>query len=385
MYPPYFRAQPRQVASCGLRHHQGTPSNAIRDRPTHSPSPAMRDCQPYWRARFRRARCSRCRAASGSIRSACGDVGVGKLRPLHQAQHFGVSLTEPGERSEDEATFVEVDRGFLGSRDGPTHDRAQAVVQSAAHAVVRNWCPITRWATQYVHTSAASSPSGTSSRRRQTVRNVSATASSTASAATRLLQYPRMARWHRAYSSANRASSLKRLTPSMPLSTLMSVSSPSPTLRTYRGIASVTVVALPGICISSNGRCCRATRAVAGCSEGEEGSSDMNRRGIGAVAVGVLAAGTLNIWPAPATGHADPRVARDAGVILEWNRITRTHVDRVRRADPYVDGVLRVHGAGDVRRRGHDRRSVSSRGRSCPARMPTPRRRSPQRPPCTRC
>jgi hypothetical protein len=59
-----------------------------------------------------------------------------------------------------------------------------------------------------------------------------------------------------------------------------------------------------------------------GDSKRQEGSSDMNRRGIGAVAVGLLAAGMLNIWPAPATGHADPRVARNAGVIVEWNRIT---------------------------------------------------------------
>ena len=48
----------------------------------------------------------------------------------------------------------------------------------------------------------------------------------------------------------------------------------------------------------------------------------MNRRGIGGVAVGLLAAGTLNILAVPATGHADPPVARDAGVIVAWNEIT---------------------------------------------------------------
>lgn len=48
----------------------------------------------------------------------------------------------------------------------------------------------------------------------------------------------------------------------------------------------------------------------------------MNRRGIGAVAVGVLVAGSLSTWVSPATTHADPRVARDASVIVEWNRIT---------------------------------------------------------------
>jgi hypothetical protein len=48
----------------------------------------------------------------------------------------------------------------------------------------------------------------------------------------------------------------------------------------------------------------------------------MQHRKFGPLAVGLLAAGTFSIWAVPATGHADPRVGRDARVIVEWNRIT---------------------------------------------------------------
>src|SRR5262245_37677644 len=45
-------------------------------------------------------------------------------------------------------------------------------------------------------------------------------------------------------------------------------------------------------------------------------SPDMKRRSIGLVAVATTA------WSAPATVGAKPVVARDAGVIVEWNKIT---------------------------------------------------------------
>ena len=48
----------------------------------------------------------------------------------------------------------------------------------------------------------------------------------------------------------------------------------------------------------------------------------MQRRNIGAVAVGLLAAAALSVWAAPATTHADPFVARDPSVIVRWNAIT---------------------------------------------------------------
>ena len=48
----------------------------------------------------------------------------------------------------------------------------------------------------------------------------------------------------------------------------------------------------------------------------------MKGRSIRAVAVGLLAVGALGVWPSPVTTHADPPVARDAGVIVEWNEIT---------------------------------------------------------------
>jgi len=54
----------------------------------------------------------------------------------------------------------------------------------------------------------------------------------------------------------------------------------------------------------------------------------MQHRFLGALAVGVLAAGSLGVAVAPATIHADPVVARDAGVIVEWNELTeRTLVE----------------------------------------------------------
>lgn len=47
----------------------------------------------------------------------------------------------------------------------------------------------------------------------------------------------------------------------------------------------------------------------------------MTRRSIGIFAVGLLAAGAVFVWPA-ARLEAKPPVARDAGVIIEWNQIT---------------------------------------------------------------
>ena len=63
----------------------------------------------------------------------------------------------------------------------------------------------------------------------------------------------------------------------------------------------------------------------------------MKRRSIGVVAVGVVG-GRRRVWAAPATIHADPVVARDAGVIVEWNEITeRTLVEN---AQPIFQSLL---------------------------------------------
>ena len=48
----------------------------------------------------------------------------------------------------------------------------------------------------------------------------------------------------------------------------------------------------------------------------------MQRRRIVVAGVGLLTAVALGTWVAPVTVQADPPVARDAGVIVEWNRIT---------------------------------------------------------------
>ena len=64
----------------------------------------------------------------------------------------------------------------------------------------------------------------------------------------------------------------------------------------------------------------------------------MRHRSIGTVAVCVLAAAGLSVGAAPATIHADPPVARDAGVIVEWNEITeRTLVEN---AQPIFQSLL---------------------------------------------
>ena len=64
----------------------------------------------------------------------------------------------------------------------------------------------------------------------------------------------------------------------------------------------------------------------------------MNHRNLGAVAAGLLAAAGLSAWAAPATIHADPPVARDAAVIVEWNEITeRTLVEN---AQPIFQSIL---------------------------------------------
>ena len=64
----------------------------------------------------------------------------------------------------------------------------------------------------------------------------------------------------------------------------------------------------------------------------------MKRRSIRAAAAGLLAAGTLSTWAVPATIHADPVAARDAGVIVEWNEITgRTLVEN---AQPIFQSLL---------------------------------------------
>jgi hypothetical protein len=48
----------------------------------------------------------------------------------------------------------------------------------------------------------------------------------------------------------------------------------------------------------------------------------MQRRRIVVAGVGLLTAVALGTWVAPVTVQADPPVTRDAGVIVEWNRIT---------------------------------------------------------------
>ena len=54
----------------------------------------------------------------------------------------------------------------------------------------------------------------------------------------------------------------------------------------------------------------------------EKGVLDMNGRSIRTVAVALLAAAALSAGVAGVTAHADPPVARDAGVIIRWNEIT---------------------------------------------------------------
>ena len=63
----------------------------------------------------------------------------------------------------------------------------------------------------------------------------------------------------------------------------------------------------------------------------------MKRRSIGTAAVGLLAAAVLSTW-APATTHAVPVVARDAGVIVEWNEITERTLGE--NAQPIFQSIL---------------------------------------------
>ena len=63
----------------------------------------------------------------------------------------------------------------------------------------------------------------------------------------------------------------------------------------------------------------------------------MKRRSIRVVAVGLLAAGAIGVWPA-AQLEAQPPVARDAGVIIRWNEITeRTLIEN---AQPIPTSML---------------------------------------------
>ena len=63
----------------------------------------------------------------------------------------------------------------------------------------------------------------------------------------------------------------------------------------------------------------------------------LKRRSIGVVAVGLLAAGAVGVWPA-ARLEAKPPVARDAGVIIRWNEITeRTLIEN---AQPIPTSML---------------------------------------------
>jgi hypothetical protein len=111
-----------------------------------------------------------------------------------------------------------------------------------------------------------------------------------------------------------------------------------------RGIAilRVTDTALPGICMSATGVAVERLRAeLARSARARRREFDMNRRGIGAVAVGLLTVGLFGTWVAPATGHADPPVARDADVIVEWNRITeRTVFDPVNAPQPIPTSLV---------------------------------------------
>ena len=62
----------------------------------------------------------------------------------------------------------------------------------------------------------------------------------------------------------------------------------------------------------------------------------MKRRSIGTGALGVAVA--ASVWATPVTIHADPPVARDAGVIVEWNVITeRTLAEN---AQPIFQSIL---------------------------------------------
>ena len=96
----------------------------------------------------------------------------------------------------------------------------------------------------------------------------------------------------------------------------------------------------------------------------------MKRRSIGAVAVGLLAAAALErvggAGDDPCRSAGGPGCGGDRRVECDH----RTHAGRERPADLPVDPVLRVHGAGDVRRRGHDRRRlravVAAAPRACP-------------------
>jgi hypothetical protein len=64
----------------------------------------------------------------------------------------------------------------------------------------------------------------------------------------------------------------------------------------------------------------------------------MKRRSIRAAAIGLLAVGVVSVWAGPSPIHADPVVARDAGVIVEWNEITeRTLVEN---AQPIFQSIL---------------------------------------------
>ena len=58
----------------------------------------------------------------------------------------------------------------------------------------------------------------------------------------------------------------------------------------------------------------------------------MKRRSLGIAVISVLAVVT-STWAAPAMVDAEPVVARDAGVIVEWNEITERTLDRERPAD----------------------------------------------------
>ncbi len=64
----------------------------------------------------------------------------------------------------------------------------------------------------------------------------------------------------------------------------------------------------------------------------------MKRRSIGSAAVGVLTAVAVGVAAAPATSAADPPVARDAGVIVEWNEITERTLGE--NAQPIFQSIL---------------------------------------------
>jgi hypothetical protein len=63
----------------------------------------------------------------------------------------------------------------------------------------------------------------------------------------------------------------------------------------------------------------------------------MMRRRVATVAVGLLGVAVIT-WAVPVTAHGDPPVARDAGVIVEWNEITeRTLAEN---AQPIFQSIL---------------------------------------------